>query len=427
VFGLLSRPTRRFALVGVMVALTTNGVLAAPSRAATVESDRAQIEKLQKEIAQKGAEVESLVHDASTASTHLDALHDKIRRDERLLASDAQAERAARNLVQHAAVVAYLAGGGSNASLAMFDDTSSITQVMTGQHYLNAVNAHWDDAITQLELAKARADDDRRELLKQQDDAQRAFDQVTHAQVAARTAITAENATLTRVQSNLTALLVTQQKQKAAEARQAAARAIAAVLAGATQKEDAAPSDAPRGPAEQPSPPTIVMPPPKPVTGGGYANPLRSVGSLTPERIDSGVDYAGSGPVYAIGNGVVVNVYAGDWPGGVFVAYQLSDGPAKGLFVYTAEDLNPQVSVGSTVTANTVIGEMYGGPHGIEIGWADGSRIPNAMARSYGQYHGGNSTAFGYNFSRFLQALGAPGGVLQNNPTGTLPAGWPAW
>ena len=154
---------------------------------------------------------------------------------------------------------------------------------------------------------------------------------------------------------------------------------------------------------------------------------MRSVGGLSPERIDSGVDYAGAGPVYAIGNGVVLNVYAADWPGGTFIAYQLSDGPAKGLVVYTAEDLNPQVSVGSTVTANTVIGQMYGGPHGIEIGWADGSRIPNAMARSYGQYHGGNSTAFGYNFSRFLQALGAPGGILENNPTGTLPAGWPQW
>jgi murein DD-endopeptidase MepM/ murein hydrolase activator NlpD len=168
-------------------------------------------------------------------------------------------------------------------------------------------------------------------------------------------------------------------------------------------------------------------PPPQPVSSGGYANPLRAVSGLTPERIDSGVDYAGVGPVYAIGNGVVLNIYAGDWPGGTFIAYQLSDGPARGLVVYTAEDLNPQVSVGSTVSANTVIGHMYGGPHGIEIGWADGSAIPNAMARSYGQYHGGNSTAFGYNFSRLLQSLGAPGGILQNNPTGTLPSGWPQW
>jgi murein DD-endopeptidase MepM/ murein hydrolase activator NlpD len=261
------------------------------------------------------------------------------------------------------------------------------------------------------------------------------LDQLTRAQTDANAAITAQNATLSHVSAHLESLLITQQKQKQAQARRAAQRAIAAALAAATQKEDAAPSDAPQGRVSNPTlpttptptPPTTTLPPPKPVSGGGYANPFRSTGGLSPERIDSGVDYAGSGPVYAIGNGVVLNVYAADWPGGTFIAYQLDDGPAKGLVVYVAEDINPAVSVGSTVTANTVLGQMYGGPHGIETGWANGARIPDAMARSYGQYHGGNSTAFGYNFSRFLQALGAPGGILVNNPTGSLPAGWPTW
>jgi murein DD-endopeptidase MepM/ murein hydrolase activator NlpD len=404
-------------------------VLVAPpaARAATVESDRAQIAQIQKQIAAKGNEIESLVRKSNEARAHLDALHAQIRRDERLLARDARAQRDAQVLVRQAAVVAYIGHASGGGSLSMFEGTSSITQVMGGRHYLNSVNAHWDDAIAKLELAKGRADDDRRKLLTQQDDAQHVLDILTSAQVDASAAITAQNAALTRVRSDLTSMLVAQQHQKDAQARQSAERAIAAALAAAMQKEDAAPTDAPRRFAPQPRLPTIAVPPPKPVTGGGYANPLRSVGGLSAQRIDSGVDYAGTGPVYAIGNGVVLNVYAADWPGGTFIAYQLSDGPAKGLVVYTAEDLNPQVSVGSTVTANTVIGDMYGGPHGIEIGWADGSRIPNAMARSYGQYGGGNSTAFGYNFSRFLQALGAPGGILNNSPTGTLPADWPQW
>jgi murein DD-endopeptidase MepM/ murein hydrolase activator NlpD len=298
---------------------------------------------------------------------------------------------------------------------------------MSGRHYLNAVNSHWDDAIANLELAKGRADDDRRKLLAQQDDAQHVLDVLTSAQADANAALTGQNAALTRVRSDLTSMLVTQQHQREAQARRSAERTIAAALAAATQKEDAAPTDGPRSPAPHSRPAAIALPPPKPLAGGVYANPFRSVGGLSAQRIDSGVDYAGAGPVYAIGNGVVLNVYASDWPGGTFIAYQLSDGPAKGLVVYTAEDLNPQVSVGSTVTANTVIGQMYGGPHGIEIGWADGSRIPNAMARSYNQYGGGNSTAFGYNFSRFLQSLGAPGGILNNDPTGALPAGWPQW
>jgi murein DD-endopeptidase MepM/ murein hydrolase activator NlpD len=425
----LARPSRalfRRAIVATAV-FVANGVVVPPARAATVDSDRAQIAQIQRQIEQKGAEIEGLVEKANEARANLDALHVQIRRDERSLASDDRAEQEARTLVRKAAVVAYIGRSGSGSELSILQSASSITRAMGGQHYLNSVNSHWDDSITKLQLAKARTDDDRRKLLTQQDDAQRVLDQLTRAQAEANAAITAENAALARVRSDLTSLLITQQHQKQAQARRAAERAIAAALAAATQEQDAAPTDPPRGRAPRLDPPTIESLPPKPVTGNGYANPLRSVVGLSAQRIDSGVDYAGSGPVYAIGNGVVLNVYAADWPGGTFIAYQLSDGPASGLVVYTAEDLNPQVSVGSTVTANTVIGQMYGGPHGIEIGWADGSRIPDAMARSYGQYHGNNSTAFGHNFSRFLQALGAPGGILNNNPTGTLPAGWPQW
>ncbi|HEY2304895.1 MAG TPA: hypothetical protein VGI05_03345, partial [Streptosporangiaceae bacterium] len=36
----------------------------------------------------------------------------------------------------------------------------------------------------------------------------------------------------------------------------------------------------------------------------GYLNPLRAVSGLVPERVDQGVDFAGTGPVYAIGDAV---------------------------------------------------------------------------------------------------------------------------
>jgi murein DD-endopeptidase MepM/ murein hydrolase activator NlpD len=417
------------------------------AHAETVESERAQIARIREQIAEKGAEIESLVGKANQARANLDALHVQIQRDEQVLAADARVESADLALVRQAAVVAYVGHGNSGGSgLALLDGTSSITEMMGGWHYLDSVNSHFQGTITQLEIAKSRTDDDRRQLVSQQDDAQHVLAQLTRAQADTNAAINAENATLTRVTAQLTATLIAQKKQKAAQARLAAKRAIAAALAAATQKADAAPTDTPRavsasanGPAPrdvptpqitpEPQPPPVIAPPPpsSPVSSAGYANPFRATGGLSPERIDSGVDYAGVGPVYAVGNGVVLNIYASDWPGGTFIAYQLSDGPAKGLVVYTAEDINPQVSVGSTVTPNTVIGQMYGGPHGIEIGWADGSAIPNAMARSAGQYHGGNSTAFGYNFSQLLQSLGAPGGILQNSPTGTLPPGWPQW
>jgi murein DD-endopeptidase MepM/ murein hydrolase activator NlpD len=441
---------RRATLIGASVAiitLVTSGLVASAARAATVDGDRAQIAQIQKQIAEKGAEIEALVGEANQARANLDTLRAEIKRDEALVAADTRAQDAATVLVRQAAVVAYMgAGSGGGSGLALLDGTSSITQVMGGTHYLNSVNAHFENAIAQLEMAKSRTNDDHDHLVSQQQDAQRTLDQLTRAQADANHAITVQNETLTRVRTDLTATLVRQKHQREAQARRAAERAIAAALAAATQKADAAPSGAPQSvpasrdvsssqtdpasrgaPADPPSQPTFAQPPPAPITAGGYANPFRAVAGLTPERIDSGVDYAGVGPVYAIGDGVVLNTFGAGWPGGTFIAYQLNDGPARGLVVYTAEDINPQVSVGSTVTANTVIGQMYGGPNGIEIGWADGSAIPNAMARTYGQYHGGNSTAFGYNFSRFLQALGAPGGILQNTPTGTLPPGWPRW
>jgi murein DD-endopeptidase MepM/ murein hydrolase activator NlpD len=407
-----------------IVALSTSGLFAPGARAATIDSDRAQIAQIQRDIAAKGAEVESLVRQANEATVQLDSVRSRVRDDEQLLAADAKAERDAGALVRHIALVAYIDGASSFSD---FQDTSSVTGLMSSQHYLRSVNSKWDDAIAQLTLAYDRSNQEHQLLVKQQDAAQRALDQLTQAKAKANAAIAEENATLTQVRANLTSLLVTQQNQKEAAARLAAERAIASALAAATAGQDAAPTGAGTAATQPTTPPTISAPPPQPVAGGGYANPLRSVGGLGAERIDAGVDYSGVGPVYAVGNGRVVNIYAGDWPGGTFIAYQLSDGPAAGLFVYTAEDLNPQVSVGSTVTANTVIGQMYGGPNGIEIGWADGSRIPNAMARSAGQGGGGTSSAFGYNFSRFLQALGAPGGVLQSNPVGTLPAGWPQW
>ena len=159
---------------------------------------------------------------------------------------------------------------------------------------------------------------------------------------------------------------------------------------------------------------------------GTYADPLRGISGLTPERVDQGVDYSGYGPIFAIGDGVVLSTVNSGWPGGTFITYRLSDGPASGLVVYAAEDIDPLVAVGQSVSAGTALGTMYEGPDGIETGWADPSGDGLTMAADAGQFSGANSTAFGANL-QFLVALGAPAGILQNDPpTGALPPGWPA-
>jgi murein DD-endopeptidase MepM/ murein hydrolase activator NlpD len=147
-------------------------------------------------------------------------------------------------------------------------------------------------------------------------------------------------------------------------------------------------------------------------TGGHpYENPLRQVGGLVPERVDMGVDFAGTGPVYAIGAGVVIQAKAccSGWPGGGWITYQLTDGPAVGEVVYLAEDVTPTVQPGQQVTPETVIGHMYTGFDGIETGWAmlDSGSAESQLSEAGGIGGAGPfPTAIGMNFEDLLRAVG---------------------
>jgi murein DD-endopeptidase MepM/ murein hydrolase activator NlpD len=161
-----------------------------------------------------------------------------------------------------------------------------------------------------------------------------------------------------------------------------------------------------------------------------YLNPLRNVSGLVLERIDQGVDFNGSGPVYAIGDGIVTNASADNpgWDGG-WITYQLTDGPDAGLMVYLAEDVTPTVVVGQRVTASTVIGDMFDGGGGIETGWAQAngltaeSQAPEAGGiGGYGPF----PTMIGLNFDELLQSLGVPAAPNATDPaSGVLPASYP--
>jgi murein DD-endopeptidase MepM/ murein hydrolase activator NlpD len=148
-------------------------------------------------------------------------------------------------------------------------------------------------------------------------------------------------------------------------------------------------------------------------SGHPYLNPLRDVSALVPERVDMGVDFSGAGPVYAVGAGVVTEAEAdnGGWPGGGWITYQLTDGPAVGEVVYFAEDVTPTVQVGQKVTPNTVIGHMFEGSFGIETGWAmpDSASSESELPEAGGITGAGPfPTAIGMNFELLLRSLGVP-------------------
>jgi murein DD-endopeptidase MepM/ murein hydrolase activator NlpD len=166
--------------------------------------------------------------------------------------------------------------------------------------------------------------------------------------------------------------------------------------------------------------------------GPGYLNPLRSVSGLTLERIDMGVDFGGSGPVYALGNAVITNATgtSGGWPGGGWITYRLTDGPAAGLTVYLAEDVKPTVQVGQHVSSATVIASMFAGGDGIEIGWAQQSGLSAESQLPEAGSVGGNGpfpTRIGLNFEELLESLGVPAAPNRTQaPYGILPPGYPA-
>jgi murein DD-endopeptidase MepM/ murein hydrolase activator NlpD len=343
--------------------------------------------------------------------------------ERRHLASDERSQATAQSRMATAAIDAYV-GAGSGATGSVLD-TPSMSGAEDQQVYLGVASNNLDNAIAAFGTAEQHTEATESHLSADETTLESTLRQVSTARSEAQTAVLADQSLLSHVKHNLLTLVLQ------AEQRREAAEELAAEEAQALQQKEEEEKQKESHPPPPPVIPPPVTPPPitsPPVGSGGYANPLRAISALSPERIDQGVDFSGFGPIYAIGDGVVLNTYNAGWPGGTIIIYQLTDGPASGLFVYAAEDIDPEVSIGETVTPNTVLGQMYEGSSGIETGWADGSALGESMASEYGQFSGANSTAFGANFSELLESVGAPGGILQNDPpTGGLPAGWPEW
>ena len=150
---------------------------------------------------------------------------------------------------------------------------------------------------------------------------------------------------------------------------------------------------------------------PKPPTPrNGYVNPLAHA-RVTPERIDQGVDYAGTGTLTAIGRARIT--YAATtgtgWPG-AFIEYRLLTGPDAGRYVYYAEGVRPAsgISVGRIVGAGQPVAELIPGwSTGIEIGWGAGIGT-ETYAAEHGQYT--YPTPAGKDFSALIASLGGPPG-----------------
>jgi hypothetical protein len=160
-----------------------------------------------------------------------------------------------------------------------------------------------------------------------------------------------------------------------------------------------------------PPAPSTPAPAPPPPASGGYVNPLAGA-NVTPERIDQGVDYGGTGTLGAIGDGKVTYVGTSNtgWPG-AFIEFQLSSGPDAGKYVFYAESISPAAGlhVGQTVHTGQPIASINGQ---IEIGWGSGVGT-QPLAQADGQSGSGVSTPDGKSFSALVASLGGPAGKVE--------------
>lgn len=139
---------------------------------------------------------------------------------------------------------------------------------------------------------------------------------------------------------------------------------------------------------------------------------------MTPERIDQGVDYAGSGTLTAIGAGRVTYAATSGtgWPG-AFIEYRLSGGAGAGRYVYYAEGVSPAagVRVGESVRAGQAIARIIpDSSSGIEIGWGAGIGTETYAAEA-GQWSPRDDadsipSPAGRDFSALIASLGGPPG-----------------
>jgi murein DD-endopeptidase MepM/ murein hydrolase activator NlpD len=399
--------------VAAVISLFATAFLAVPYVGAqnNVNGDKQRIVRLEAEIEAAGNLSETLVGQYDREAAKEQEVHSAIIATGHAIASDQASTKRAANRLRTLAVDAYVYAGTSGGAAALIGVPSSLSNVASV--YSQLASGKLKSAGTTYLIDLHALSHQRRALGEEQASVESVMRRLIPDQHSAEAAVARETQLLVQAKGQLKVALALVAKQEAVEEHQEEEEAQLA------KREAVATASAPLPAPTSPSNGGAVAP-------TGYRDPLRAIAGLTPERIDQGVDYSGFGPIYAIGDGVILSTVNGGWPGGTFITYKLESGPAAGLVVYAAEDINPTVSIGEQVNSSTVLGTMYEGPDGIETGWANGGE-GDTMAMVAGQFSGWNSTAFGWNFDQLLVSVGAPGGILQSTPTGAVPAGWPTW
>lgn len=149
---------------------------------------------------------------------------------------------------------------------------------------------------------------------------------------------------------------------------------------------------------------------PSSVPGGGAIGGVINAKNLG--RTDMGVDFSGAGPIPAVMGGkvdlVIPNGGPSGWPGtslgnrtGGYIHWKGTDG----LYYYVAENIDPLIKAGDTITAGQIIANARGTGALLEYGYA--SSTPNqTLAAATTGYTEGQQTKAGKDFLAFLKSVG---------------------
>jgi hypothetical protein len=162
-----------------------------------------------------------------------------------------------------------------------------------------------------------------------------------------------------------------------------------------------------------------------------YANPL-AYANVTAERIDMGVDYAGTGYYTAFAACQITHIFPGGWGKyGNYIEYVITEpGPLQGDYFYMAEGVTPTVKEGDRLRAGDKICDLI--PtwyYGTELGQSAGTGSADTWANHFGggwtpaQDGAHDATRAGIAFSNLIGRLGGHTGYVR----GSIIGAWPRW
>ena len=249
--------------LGVLVgfALLLPSLVGPPASADEIADKRAEAAKLERDLEADASRLSQAAERYNRAQLELDEVRASMEKAKGDLARADGRMRAARALLAHAAVQAYVTGGTSSffSHLARSENDNLVLR----QQYLRFTAADQRSVLGELKSAKEDYTAVQERLSEEEKDAAAAAAVASSARRSALDAEAAQRANLSRVKGELTQLVA------AASARREAAEAARAPAVRATAAAPAA--QARPGPAAPAKAPAKATTPPPPVAGGAAA------------------------------------------------------------------------------------------------------------------------------------------------------------